>query len=351
MDEDIHFAARCVCPPDFDGEFCEHYRCSGYCKNRGTCRVQGASGKPVFDPRAVQPPLHCSCQPQWTGERCDVPMSYCRERCHNGATCTVRNNTVVQCQCAAGYTGPNCQNCLDLECQNGGVCKWNVTASAASRCDCAPGYTGARCEDAICDGYCNGNGLCRIQLVGPVCECNRGFWGKQCQSDTCRDFCENGGRCTNDNARMRCECPEQYRGDRCQVPVCKEGLCEADGVPETTTTTMPTGAAAAAEPCDRLQCLNGGTCHVLRDRRPVCNCTAEFYGENCAREVGKVAGGACTMELCRNGGICVRRMEEGRMRTRCECAGDWVGDRCDGVPRCEGECGVCRPDGSLNECL
>lgn len=73
---------RCVCSIDFEGEFCERYRCSGYCKNRGICYVDASR---TSDPRnstasnALRPPLKCKCAYSWTGDRCEISASKCRD--------------------------------------------------------------------------------------------------------------------------------------------------------------------------------------------------------------------------------------------------------------------------------
>lgn len=401
---------RCHCPPEYAGDYCEHFRCSGHCLNRGLCSLDTAQavlqmwphgGKADATTSATPPsdqpppPLRCHCQPQWTGARCEVPMSFCRERC-NGATCTTRPpqtdtdtaadgggdlHRILSCNCHSGYSGSRCQNCADLECANGGVCKLNATATGGSRCDCAAGYTGRRCEAAICDGYCNGNGQCSIQLVGPVCECAAGFWGRQCESDSCADYCENGGRCVPRTSSavaggggsgglageaggakpvMHCECPARYQGDRCQIPVCKDGLCtdgEAGDGGQQPSNGSSTTAAEIVASCETLRCENGGQCR--RDAasgRVRCDCgaTSGWTGERCEHYWVGGAGtvGACTAELCRNGGVCVRGAETDAGRPRCECAGNWEGEFCGWAPACVGgECGTCAEGWSLNECL
>lgn len=74
----------CICEKEYDGEHCDHYRCSGYCHNRGVCSINDTAIIPddhLFDaqhPRQIQPPLKCLCPSQFTGNRCQIPVSICK---------------------------------------------------------------------------------------------------------------------------------------------------------------------------------------------------------------------------------------------------------------------------------
>lgn len=110
-----HGQPECQCPPDFEGVYCEKYRCSGYCKNRGTCFIDGTR-RPADN---YKPTLRCLCPAPWTGERCETPIVTCHEPCQNGGTCAEADS----CVCTAGYRGQHCEQCEDLQCENGGVCR------------------------------------------------------------------------------------------------------------------------------------------------------------------------------------------------------------------------------------
>lgn len=250
---------RCVCPVDFDGEFCEHYRCSGYCKNHGTCYVNASDYK--VGSRA-KPPLKCDCPRNWEGDRCDISASSCRLLCHNGAKCA--SNGTETCICPRGFSGKSCQNCDDLSCENDGVCQRD--ASGRPMCQCKRGYTGRRCEKDVCEGYCGGHGQCKMLQVGSLqCICDKGYWGKQCQSDSCAGYCENGGTCTINNANEKsCQCLPTFFGMRCEDSnACQGDQCNAD-----------------INQCDRVQCENGGTCHVS-DGSAICSCPPQWSGQLC----------------------------------------------------------------------
>lgn len=65
---------KCFCPKDYEGEYCEKYRCSGYCRNKGVCYVDTL--KSVDEDQLS--PLKCRCLPQWTGDKCEIQASICK---------------------------------------------------------------------------------------------------------------------------------------------------------------------------------------------------------------------------------------------------------------------------------
>lgn len=243
---------KCKCTIDFDGEFCEHYRCSGFCKNRGVCYIDASKVKMYNE--NLRPPLKCACPPAWTGDHCETPIANCTTPCYNG----VCSGKFGDCVCEAGFTGSECRDCADLHCENGGICRKDQLG--ISQCECTKDFKGIRCEYSPCEGFCNGHGACTLHNDSPNCECNSGYWGKQCQSDECTDYCQNGGTCTitPDNEKI-CECMTNYSGIRCEIY-------------RITGHTLTD--------CNNLRCENGGTCHVIRNEA-YCNCTAQFLGLNC----------------------------------------------------------------------
>lgn len=254
---------RCKCPMDYEGDFCERYRCSGHCKNHGICYVDVShiDTRNLTASDTARPPLKCQCADTWTGDRCELSASKCHDFCLNGATCTVTPNGTEACICQKGFYGNNCQNCDELSCENQGVCVRDANGRAG--CQCPEYYRGHRCENSVCEGFCSGHGQCTIRLGSPQCECDVGFWGKQCQSDSCTDYCMNGGTCTINNANMMtCQCTPTFSGLRCEHEECTSFDCTTN------------------DPCDQMQCKNDGRCHAIGGKA-ICNCTIQWNGRFC----------------------------------------------------------------------
>lgn len=250
----VHNQPKCKCTIDYEGEFCEHYRCSGFCKNRGVCYVDASQSKSYNE--NIKLPLKCHCPPTWTGEHCEMPVINCTAPCYNGI-CTVKFGTEV-CTCNTGFTGPHCEHCDELQCENQGICEKDSIGNA--RCQCTKDFKGIQCENSPCEGFCNGHGQCTIHSGSPKCDCHPGYWGRQCDTDECTEYCENGGTCTitADNDKI-CKCMPNYSGIRCE--------------------TYRESAQILSD-CDGFSCDNGGTCHVIKNEA-YCNCTAQFTGQNC----------------------------------------------------------------------
>lgn len=247
---------KCKCTIDYDGEFCEHYRCSGYCKNRGVCYVDASKAKAHSE--TTKPPLKCKCSSLWTGDRCEIPVANCTSPCYNGV-CTVKRGRET-CTCSTGFTGAECQHCDDLECQNDGICRKDHLGN--SKCECTKDFKGIRCESSPCEGYCSGHGQCTIQIHSgsPQCECETGYWGNQCESEECTGYCLNSGSCAINPVNVKiCACLPNYTGTRCEIYIDNPQILSD---------------------CSNFDCENGGICHYIKNEA-YCNCTAQFTGTKC----------------------------------------------------------------------
>ncbi|XP_043066692.1 low-density lipoprotein receptor-related protein 1 isoform X1 [Drosophila bipectinata] len=321
---------KCICQPQFEGELCEHYRCSGHCLNHGVCTVA-----PQLPGSFEPPPLKCTCTAGWSGARCETSMPACQSRCHNGGSCLLSETEGMKCSCPEMFIGDQCEHCLNLTCDNGGICRETLTGNP--QCECPDGFTGKRCEINECADFCKNGGSCIIGSKGQrQCKCPSGFFGDHCESSSCRDFCQNGGTCTERGRRLSCTCPPRYIGETCESDLCTTSnpphFCDSAKVP-------------LRDPCTGIICQNSGTCHVIKGVA-LCNCTDQWNGEFCTLPVGD--DNPCA-RFCANGGVC--HLDE-YSRPHCSCIGDWQGNACHLPPYCVGgECNVCRPGSSINECL
>ncbi|XP_031616659.1 prolow-density lipoprotein receptor-related protein 1 isoform X3 [Contarinia nasturtii] len=269
---------KCKCPIDYDGDFCEHYRCSGYCKNRGVCFIDASKVK-LYNENS-KPPLKCACPPSFEGPRCEQPVANCTSPCFNGI-CTEKFG---DCICNSGFSGPECRHCDDLHCENDGICRKNHLGK--SRCECKKDFKGIRCESSPCEGFCNGHGECTVHKNSPMCTCNSGYWGAQCDLDECTNYCQNGGTCTitPENEKI-CDCVQNYSGERCENYQSNENGCFD-------------------------YCENGAICQMDAQQRPTCICSGEWIGTKCDTppycqdQCGNCIPGSSINEcLCSNGTI------------------------------------------------
>ena len=79
--EALMVGAKCQCPSDFSGPFCEIMRCDGFCQNGGV---------PDYGAHSPYGKCICDCPPGTAGERCE--QTNCKElKCYNGGKCTLLN--------------------------------------------------------------------------------------------------------------------------------------------------------------------------------------------------------------------------------------------------------------------
>ncbi|XP_063881494.1 prolow-density lipoprotein receptor-related protein 1-like isoform X4 [Scylla paramamosain] len=338
---------KCQCDPKFEGEHCNHYRCSDYCKNGGYCQVE------------TENQLSCHCQGNWTGPLCETPMPTCDNFCENNGTCHELSDKPPYCTCNAMFTGDRCDQCKALLCENGGTCRLRVngTYSVTPMCSCAPGYHGVSCTMSVCDGYCK-HGTCSIQNRGlPLCECKLGWSGRKCDDcinktqceDLCADLeCLNGGNCIMTGPpqpRARCSCVPGYHGSSCQYSVCDtciNGQCSIrSGMPHCECDPGWTGRLCQdrtchegdqhcgcppgyhGKNCEHYVCDNycyKGSCQPTKNG-PTCTCEEGYAGRRCMEPIPT---GPCSPSPCQNSGTCM--VVQGKWV--CSCPSEFMGDKC-----------------------
>ncbi len=132
----------CVCPSGTDGKRCQTapQRCIGNpCQNDGQCQDYGSG-------------LNCSCPAKYGGIGCQYEFRACSagDRCQNGATCVDKPDGGYQCLCAAGFTGPNCEedivDCQPTSCPPSATC---IDLTNGFHCRCPFNMTGEDCRKPI----------------------------------------------------------------------------------------------------------------------------------------------------------------------------------------------------------
>ncbi|CAF0850468.1 unnamed protein product [Adineta steineri] len=305
----------CQCPAsqNFVGKYCEHYNpcISSPCINNATCSYF----------INVTCYYYCSCQIGYSGERCQFSLYQTRcdaahvtNNCRNGGTCVIIG-TSIQCMCASLYTGPLCENLIDMctlkVCQNGGTC--TIINGTNVLCQCPIGYQGKYCEystDPCSLKPCLNNGQCIASGTTFTCNCGQTtYTGARCQtamvSPCLSNPCLNGGTCNIVGTSYVCSCPAAFTGTLC---------------------------AQSLSLCSTIQCINGGTCSSYGSFA-ICNCPINFSGERC-----QYINQCYPVSPCLNGGTCISLMNSyscqcptGRTGTTCQSLFD---DPCAGRQRC-----------------
>ncbi|XP_044765563.1 neurogenic locus protein delta [Coccinella septempunctata] len=281
----------CLCDEGWGGLFCNQDLnfCTNHkpCRNGGTCFNTG------------QGSYTCNCAAEYTGTNCEVPLHDCqRTPCANGGTCAQTSNSSM-CICPTGFQGPNCETpvstCKDNTCSNGGTC---VNVHSGFQCNCPPGFTGKNCQDSTNNcamSPCKNGGSCYDETEGYKCVCPLGFSGSTCEHniDDCKgNPCQNGGTCIDKVNEFRCQCVSGFVGLLCQTRV---------------------------DFCITKPCANGGTCiKLLNDYK--CKCAPGFTGKDCSEEIDE-----CQFQPCLHGGTCENRLGG----FKCHCPPDFAGRKCE----------------------
>ncbi|KAM7392116.1 hypothetical protein PAMP_022749 [Pampus punctatissimus] len=183
-----------------------------------------------------------------------------------------------QCLCLDGYTGPQCEDCVEGYFTNG-----------TSGClPCACDSFGA--VDRLCDS--SGTCVCKTGVYGPKCdECHPGFFHfsstgcRPCQCHNHTSYCHpQSGVCLN--------CEGNIQGLNCEE--CKPGFYRG---PSTALTED-------CAPCPCSNSTSNSSCHTDPSGSPVCDqCLPRYTGPQCDQ---------CSAGFYKASGLCVP----------CDCSGN-----------------------------
>ncbi|CAF1228571.1 unnamed protein product [Adineta steineri] len=336
----------CLCPPNYSGKDCRTLiSCkSDSCHNDGTC-IQTAFG------------ARCDCPANFRGDYCQyttavkpnkkLPHVEYRQfddetlAAISGLGSASANNHVNNQRTFAVAVGNRSQFvfCLTNPCENGGSCFITNSATTKGICVCREGYIGDYCEILfnktsngvrIYGGFCASNpcvndGTCiEIGNLNGYCRCPSEHRGLYCELAV-RSFgcnpnpCKNGGTCVVlENNQAQCLCTPVFRGITCNqfsyIP-CGDATCHGtQGVCVGNKCVCKTGFAGprcdSTDFCSAYPCLNGGTC-VQTNEEPYggCSCLPEFSGPTCSNN-------PCNPSPCLNGGLCIRKADN---QFYCQC--------------------------------
>ncbi|KAL5265606.1 hypothetical protein ACHWQZ_G006355 [Mnemiopsis leidyi] len=303
-----------------------------------------------------------------------------------GSSDNVCDKITGECECQRGYTGSNCDACLDGYFMSGGQCRecrcqtehtvgGDITCDNTGQCNCVGDrpyqnsktcrpcteglvLVGGRCEECgegtyivnyeCVDCPCNDGGTascnprtgsctCKPNFTGKLCDqCVDGFYGDDCAACECSPD-SLSSVCDKDTGA--CSCPENFTGRKCDQ--CADGFYgEGCG---------PCGChpSALSPICDQSgQCECPADVEYFRDPR-----TCEQCPPNHRVEAGRCVECGPGTELIDN--VCVPCEEgfysvEGVCTGECTCKINYAGELCDtcvaGRYNPEGGCVPCACD-------
>ncbi|XP_063678844.1 uncharacterized protein LOC134814630 [Bolinopsis microptera] len=325
---------ECLCRQGFTGDHCEtdvnECESSSPCLNGGRCKNTYGSYK-------------CNCPIDYYGARCEQLHDDCSPNpCGNGLCFSPGRRAEgvphFQCICNAGWEFPeddySCSKDIN-ECEEIHLyCDEMATdcdnTQGSYECTCPSGYFGSGkmreggcIEIADCSSDPCYNGQCVDLNIGYTCECEEGWTGPTCGTRATgwcsKQPCRNGARCEEhqglSTGPYRCHCMPGFKGQ----------YCEEEAV------------------CDRVTCLNGGTCDSGDGRTYTCQCRDGFAGTHC-----EGLAEACEGHVCQNGADCLPTNNE--QGYRCKCMESFEGQFCEDQILYElTTCGVQGPTGPDDE--
>ncbi|CAF1211592.1 unnamed protein product [Adineta steineri] len=372
----IHAADECGAPADF--VMCDYIQC--------------ANGRCVED-KASSECFKCECSVGYTGQLCEIAVdlaNLCNPGCQNGGQCQQTAQNTHICVCPPDYTGSRCETsilathpCITMPttvCQNGATC---TKHDADYLCNCAAGWSGRNCQIqdtiATCNpSPCGAHGTC-LQAVLPngpiiICNCEAQWTGKFCDvnlaatttttttmttatmttplfttatistlvpiTGSCTPTsCQNGGTCHTLGTQFICVCNSQWSGPVCNVQNFITPTMTTMTTTYTTTTTTISTLVPITGSCTASLCQNGGTCHSL-GAQYICVCNSQWSGPICnvpnsinttmtTTTTTTAAPGtdACSPNPCLNAGTCYKH-GNGFV---CVCASQFTGPTCAAV--------------------
>jgi hypothetical protein len=307
----------CSCDINFHGQFCEQsYSPCRQMKN--PCNQETEQGTCINLASEADLQAHvCQCSPMYTGKSCEIKMN---EKCSDmpcnkfgdvNATCYELRDDSYACKCSLGFAGAACSNvddCLDLPCQNDGLC---IDGINKFTCDCSQTkFEGKFCEFGRDCFECNSNGTLHCDQTKSACVCKRTHGGKHCEIelDPCLTRpCVHGECSSNRMDEYKCVCAVGFKGKNCDLDEteCDKGYCQNDGfcsmLPKTNEMKCECTAGFHGERCEFIKnlcdssdkvCLNGGTCVNLVNNY-TCLCPESYSGANCDKLIDNCLHAKC----------------------------------------------------------
>ncbi|CAL1532974.1 unnamed protein product [Lymnaea stagnalis] len=301
---------------------------------------------------------HKICHKGWVGQNCEINEDNCVDiSCQNGGVCRDQLND-YQCLCAEGFEGRFCEEDIN-ECLNTSRCVKGecINLPGLFTCKCHAGFAGVTCDENIDDcslDPCENGATCIDDIGSYYCHCTVGFTGPECSSDLNEcDYvpCKNNGSCVNFVGSYMCECLPGYRGSDCasdmdeclRLPCKNQGSCRNYlGGYQCDCLSGFEGLHCESDinECDvsNSTCQHGAKC-VNMDGNYTCECAAGFQGRWCDQDINE-----CLRNPCQHRGHCDNKPGS----FQCKCRKGYTGKFCEhNINECD--LGACKNDGNCTD--
>ncbi|CAH1256822.1 MEGF10 [Branchiostoma lanceolatum] len=313
----------------------------------------------------------CNCDSGWGGDVCDTVCdegtfgSGCTETCHCALGTSVCDNTNGICSsggCAAGWTGPGCQDDVNECVENGGrgPCEQICTNTRGSyTCSCRDGYSlnddGHACDDVCVPNPCVHGSCTRLASTftcmcdagweGDICDkaCGSGTFGHGCSS-TCHCAAGNSVCATDTGACSSGGCIAGWEGVSCQTDIDECHSNSGRGPCAQICTNTPGHYTCSCSDGHHVG-VDGHTCEAcwVGTFGPECSgtCHCALGHAVCEAETGSCSSGGC--EPGWTGPNCQTACQPGHFGVdctgTCHCAS--------GASVCYSQSGVCSSGGCV----
>lgn len=314
--------------------------CLGYgCNGAGSCRAASCSGdaecQAGFHCVGTVCTRDCTVDTECAGRKCVDGVCCGEDSCDPGATCNfdvAHAGTCIKAQGSDCSAASECGSglctdgvCCDTDCQ--GTCKSCKVVGKRGTCSFIPDGQdpSEECptDAAICGGFCDGSGACRLTEAGTECRqarCENGllFEAAECVGDgsacpaSSSAPCPNAYGCELDGRSCRTTCTEN---SHCAPgAVCASGECKAATVTLCTDDSQCESGFCADGYCCNSRC--DGACRSCAVSGTEGVCSYVPSGEDPDQECG---ASACSA-TCDGAGACLGS-SVGKQCAAASCAG------------------------------
>jgi hypothetical protein len=410
----------CACPPRYSGKNCTDFdidECDpNPCQNGAMCSESGTNSSVELGEYT------CDCLPGYNGTNCEEDINECDpDPCQNGEVCS-DSTTNVSVDLGNFYCG-DINECDPDPCQNGATCTETsdgiTPTTGVYHCECAAGFTGTNCEEDIdecntvpsssyvtharssdasfgssddftlsCSDVCQAQGqVCNPQMFSDILGNTQGISGQsrsrcQIQVDVFLPLygVDVGGSLIADGSVQAQTNPVDWICSKCVLypagetvraqstnPDCFPGVYYGENPTDTAVTQNIFFWNAALDPvngynCDSKAsalvknimcscttinpCQNAATCTQTSDGTTLtpgvyhCECPTGYNGTNCEEDIDE-----CDLHPCQNGATCSESGTNSSVELgeyTCDCLPGYNGTNC------EEDINECDPDPCQN---